>query len=106
MFKTKSMKSVLVSSAVGLVFSGQAQAFEQSRSVECIAPANPGGGWDFTCRSVSKVLSDLDYIKGNVQTVNTAVLRALNSKCTGSAHYKTAIHSFGSLLTKILLYYI
>ena len=72
MFKTKSMKSVLVSSAVGLVFSGQAQAFEQSRSVECIAPANPGGGWDFTCRSVGKVLSDLDYIKGNVQTVNMA----------------------------------
>ena len=22
-----------------------------SFSAECIAPANPGGGWDFTCRS-------------------------------------------------------
>ena len=25
---------------------------------ECIAPANPGGGWDFTCRQVGKVLQD------------------------------------------------
>jgi putative tricarboxylic transport membrane protein len=48
----------------------QASAFEQSRTAECIAPANPGGGWDFTCRSVGKVLADLGYISGNVQTVN------------------------------------
>jgi putative tricarboxylic transport membrane protein len=48
----------------------QASAFEQSRTAECIAPANPGGGWDFTCRSVGKVLTDLGYISGNVQTVN------------------------------------
>nr|WP_067294061.1 tripartite tricarboxylate transporter substrate-binding protein [Marinobacterium profundum] len=47
-----------------------AQAFEQSRSAECIAPANPGGGWDFTCRSVGKVLTELGAISGNVQTVN------------------------------------
>ncbi len=25
-------------------------------AVECIAPANPGGGWDFTCRQVGKIL--------------------------------------------------
>ncbi len=72
MLKTMSMKSVLVSGAAALAIAGQAQAFEQSRSAECIAPANPGGGWDFTCRSVGKVLTDLDYIKGNVQTVNMA----------------------------------
>ena len=28
-----------------------------SLSAECIAPANPGGGWDFTCRSISKISS-------------------------------------------------
>ena len=26
-----------------------ALAFEPDKA-ECIAPANPGGGWDFTCR--------------------------------------------------------
>jgi|GEM_PF-3373924 len=31
-------------------------------SYECIAPANPGGGWDFTCRQISKVMYDLKAI--------------------------------------------
>ena len=72
MLKTVSMKSVLVSGAAALTIAGHAYAYEPARSAECIAPANPGGGWDFTCRSVGKVLTDLDYIKGNVQTVNMA----------------------------------
>ena len=70
MINTLSMKSILISSAAALTIAGQAYAYEPSRSAECIAPANPGGGWDFTCRSVGKVLVDLEYIKGNVQTVN------------------------------------
>ncbi len=70
MLKNLSLKSVLVSGAVALSMVGQAHAYEPARSAECIAPANPGGGWDFTCRSVGKVLVDQDYIKGNVQTVN------------------------------------
>lgn len=57
--------------ASSLVFAtSTAFAFEPERTAECIAPANPGGGWDFTCRSVGKVLTDLKYIEGNVQTVN------------------------------------
>ena len=28
-------------------------------SAECIAPANPGGGWDFTCRTITKIMYDL-----------------------------------------------
>lgn len=70
MLNTISLKSVLISSAVALTMAGQAYAFEPARSGECIAPANPGGGWDFTCRSVGKVLVDEGYFKGNVQTVN------------------------------------
>jgi putative tricarboxylic transport membrane protein len=70
MLNTLSMKSILISSAAALTIAGQAYAYEPARSAECIAPANPGGGWDFTCRSVGKVLVDLEYIKGNVQTVN------------------------------------
>ncbi|OXT02259.1 C4-dicarboxylate ABC transporter substrate-binding protein [Notoacmeibacter marinus] len=37
---------------------------------ECIAPANPGGGWDFTCRQVGKSLQDLDIIPSTMQVVN------------------------------------
>jgi putative tricarboxylic transport membrane protein len=70
MLNTFSLKSILISGAAVLTVAGQAYAYEPARSAECIAPANPGGGWDFTCRSVGKVLVDLDYIKGNVQTVN------------------------------------
>ncbi|WP_226780204.1 Bug family tripartite tricarboxylate transporter substrate binding protein [Oceaniglobus trochenteri] len=39
---------------------------------ECIAPANPGGGWDFTCRQVGKVLQDLGQIDKTMQVVNLA----------------------------------
>ncbi|ALM51967.1 hypothetical protein BJB45_05105 [Halomonas huangheensis] len=48
------------------------QAFEPGSGVECIAPSDPGGGWDFTCRSGGQVLSKLDLVPGNVQTVNMA----------------------------------
>ncbi|GAB2796917.1 tripartite tricarboxylate transporter substrate binding protein [Halomonas shantousis] len=37
---------------------------------ECIAPAQPGGGWDFTCRSVARTLQELDLIPAGMQTVN------------------------------------
>ena len=39
---------------------------------ECIAPANPGGGWDFTCRQVGKSLQDLGLLKQTMQVVNLA----------------------------------
>ena len=37
---------------------------------ECIAPADPGGGWDFTCRQVGKVLQDEGLIKTTMQVTN------------------------------------
>lgn len=39
---------------------------------ECIAPANPGGGWDFTCRQVGKALYDLKIVPNPVQVTNLA----------------------------------
>jgi len=48
-----------------------AQAFDPS-ATECIAPANPGGGWDFTCRQVGKTLQDLKIIPGTMQVTNLA----------------------------------
>jgi putative tricarboxylic transport membrane protein len=39
-------------------------------AAECIAPSNPGGGWDFTCRTIGRILSELDLVDGNVQVTN------------------------------------
>jgi len=41
-------------------------------AAECIAPANPGGGWDFTCRQVGKLLYDLGEVDQPVQITNMA----------------------------------
>ena len=46
-----------------------ASAFEPQQT-ECIAPANPGGGWDFTCRQVGKGLYDQKLTPKPVQVVN------------------------------------
>jgi putative tricarboxylic transport membrane protein len=48
-----------------------AQAFTPENP-ECIAPANPGGGWDFTCRQVGKALQDQGLIPSTMQVVNMA----------------------------------
>ena len=52
--------------AIGTILAGTAFA------AECIAPANPGGGWDFTCRQVGKILYDLKLVDSPVQVTNMA----------------------------------
>jgi putative tricarboxylic transport membrane protein len=52
-----------------LGIAGAAQAFEPEQT-ECIAPADPGGGWDFTCRQVGKTLQDLGLVPGTMQVTN------------------------------------
>ena len=47
-----------------LLSAGAAQA------AECIAPANPGGGWDFTCRQIGKILYDIGQVDQPVQVTN------------------------------------
>lgn len=69
-FVRASFAAALFVSAVGLAGT-PAAAFEPD-NVECIAPANPGGGWDFTCRQVGKVLYELKKTPGPVQVVNKA----------------------------------
>lgn len=39
-------------------------------AAECIAPADPGGGWDFTCREVGRLLAEQGLVDGNVQVTN------------------------------------
>ena len=46
------------------------QPVEEDGAWECLAPANAGGGWDLTCRSVARVLRELDLSPGLVRTTN------------------------------------
>ncbi|WP_299407923.1 tripartite tricarboxylate transporter substrate binding protein [uncultured Roseobacter sp.] len=41
-------------------------------AAECIAPANPGGGWDFTCRQIGKIMYDIGVVDQPVQVTNMA----------------------------------
>ncbi len=44
----------------------------QAIAAECIAPANPGGGWDFTCRTIGKIMHDIGVVDAPVQVTNMA----------------------------------
>lgn len=60
--------------AIGLTLSAgvsSSLAFDPENP-ECIAPANPGGGWDFTCRQVGKSLQDEGLIPVTMQVTNLA----------------------------------
>ncbi|OHY97838.1 tripartite tricarboxylate transporter substrate-binding protein, partial [Salinicola sp. MIT1003] len=70
MFASKTIRWV-AAAALALTASG-AMAFEPAGKVECIAPSDPGGGWDFTCRSVGNVLEELELVPASVQTINMA----------------------------------
>lgn len=39
-----------------------AAQFEPTGTVECIAPANPGGGWDTICRTTTRVLTEIGIL--------------------------------------------
>ena len=47
-----------------------ASAQFQPENPECIAPSNPGGGWDFICRTTAKYLFDLGIIEDSMQVSN------------------------------------
>jgi putative tricarboxylic transport membrane protein len=49
-----------------------ALAMPAAAATECIAPANAGGGWDFTCRQIGKILYDLKLVDSPVQVTNMA----------------------------------
>ncbi|MCF6305120.1 MAG: tripartite tricarboxylate transporter substrate binding protein [Rhodobacteraceae bacterium] len=43
-----------------------------AQAAECIAPANPGGGWDFTCRQIGKIMFDIGAVDKPIQVTNMA----------------------------------
>lgn len=60
------MNKLALSLTATILMSGSAFA------AECIAPANPGGGWDFTCRQVARILQETGVEKDLVQVTNMA----------------------------------
>jgi len=67
-------KSIRVAAATALAIMATApfaaaQDFKPENP-ECIAPANPGGGWDFICRTTAKYLFDLGLIEDTMQVTN------------------------------------
>jgi len=59
-------KVFITSAVLGLGATGVATA------AECIAPANPGGGWDFTCRQIGKIMHEIGAVDHPVQVTNMA----------------------------------
>lgn len=58
--------AILFTGLSGTVFA----QFEPDRT-ECIAPADPGGGWDFTCRVPgAQIMKNLGLIPGTMQVTN------------------------------------
>jgi putative tricarboxylic transport membrane protein len=45
-------------------------AYSVGHAAECIAPASPGGGWDFTCRQIGKIMFDIGAVDQPVQVTN------------------------------------
>ena len=64
------MKTYLTRLAAGALLSTTIAL--PAAATECIAPANPGGGWDFTCRQIGKILYDLKQVDKPVQVTNMA----------------------------------
>lgn len=62
---TKTTPRVALVLAAGLALAG----FTGPKP-ECIAPSNPGGGWDFTCRTVSRLLQELKIVDRPIQVTN------------------------------------
>lgn len=64
--KFTTLKVLGTSAAISLMAASSVWA------AECIAPANPGGGWDFTCRQIGKILYDIGQVDAPVQVTNMA----------------------------------
>jgi tripartite-type tricarboxylate transporter receptor subunit TctC len=45
-----------ISKLLGAALIASSLSIADAVADECIAPADPGGGWDFTCRTVGKLL--------------------------------------------------
>ena len=65
------MKSRFIKVVAACVLLGSGLA-SPAHAAECIAPANPGGGWDFTCRQIGKIMFGIGAVDKPVQVTNMA----------------------------------
>ncbi|RUR31391.1 Bug family tripartite tricarboxylate transporter substrate binding protein [Vreelandella nanhaiensis] len=75
----------------GMMTSAQAQEWTPSKSIEFVAPANPGGGWDTLVRTMSRViqqegLADKNFAAINVPGGGGAVAWAQIARDSGNPH--------------------
>lgn len=63
------MKTTFRALGLSAILMGAAGA---ASAAECIAPANPGGGWDFTCRQIGKIMFDIGAVDEPIQVTNMA----------------------------------
>ncbi|MDQ7069215.1 MAG: tripartite tricarboxylate transporter substrate-binding protein [Rhodobacterales bacterium] len=63
--KPRFLKVMITSAVLGFGATG-------AMAAECVAPANPGGGWDFTCRQIGKIMFDIGAVDKPVQVTNMA----------------------------------
>jgi putative tricarboxylic transport membrane protein len=64
--KTKLKNRILATLASGVLLGLPAVV----SAAECIAPASPGGGWDFTCRQIGKIMYELGAVDKPIQVTN------------------------------------
>ncbi|SLN12761.1 Tripartite tricarboxylate transporter family receptor [Roseivivax jejudonensis] len=70
MIKTTLAGGAVAAALVATVpFAASAQEFTPDQP-ECIAPAAAGGGWDFTCRQVARIMRETDLIDGSMRVQN------------------------------------
>lgn len=64
----KLRKAIHIAPVVGVLLA--LGTVSPGKAAECLVPSPPGGGWDFTCRSIGKLLYDLKLVPQPVQIVN------------------------------------
>ena len=62
------LKALMTSAVVAVSATGATTI--AASAAECIAPANPGGGWDFTCRQIGKIMFDIGAVDKPIQVTN------------------------------------
>ena len=62
------LKALMTSAVVAVSATGATTV--AASAAECIAPANPGGGWDFTCRQIGKIMFDIGAVDKPIQVTN------------------------------------
>lgn len=75
----------------GMSTTVQAQEWTPTRSIEFVAPANPGGGWDTLVRTVSRVIQQEELADKNFAAINVpggggAVAWAQIARDSGNPH--------------------